>query len=529
MVPRFTTSTDIPEKGDVRKKSSIASTLHADILLQILNQIRSDNIQNDQSNPLQSYHSCALVNKHWCIITIPLLYKSITDHIDSVNFVEILLKFFDKEQIQELIDLGIDVKEYKENQGKRNLFNYPSFIEDMNYYNLTRMVDDYIDQKSYELYNTVVIWISEDKGDKETNMKRFVVKVNFDEKDNSNSANMEENSQPNSLITMSNRTLYETTIFTDLYTNITYKPSTIRDQRLMSLVPRSTKRNEQKLTSSIIKEIIQIRTETLLSSILNVFIKYDSIIKKLTFKCFKDQEYDVLLRNKRFMKLLCENVNEVKVIAFSGVLSRSGFLDALKESKNIKSLNMEFLNMERTKFRIYQTLDLLMTSKPTLTTIHFTNMKFSRLINFIFCNSQQICHLQLTSCKFKQEDRFDCIFSCKNLLSLSFMCCKSINNYIKKWTDTKERAGYKIKERIGDFVDKYGLTRDCLGLSDSVKVKVGEIKEAWTFSEQDNENGEKIDVDNDYGNFVNWLQKSEGFKNVETYYEKGLLMKIFKR
>jgi len=264
-----------------------------------------------------------------------------------------------------------------------------------------------------------------------------------------------------------------------------------------------------------------------------MFVKYDTIIKKLKLSLdHRRYNYKFLLKNEKFMKWLGENVNEIDVIGFTGALVQSELLNVLeKNMKFLKTLNIKLLNGQRR--RIYKELGSLLTSRSTITTLHFTDMKFSRLIRIIFYNSQQIRHLQFTSCEFRQQDRFDCIFSCKNLLGLSFMFCKPINNYIKKWTNMKQRAGYNPNEKIGDYIDKYGLTKDCLRLSEDVKVKISEKKVGWNFSKRDGENGEIIVVDNVYGNFVDWLQKSEGFKNVETYETKhfndDLLVKVFKK
>jgi|SRR6266498_397668 len=86
---------------------------------------------------LKSLHSCILVNRHLCRITIPMLWEdpfSVKCHEGypyNFNFLDIYLSFFNENDQTKLKDFGITINSPS---FKNPLFNYPSFIKTLNTY-----------------------------------------------------------------------------------------------------------------------------------------------------------------------------------------------------------------------------------------------------------------------------------------------------------------------------------------------------------------------------------------------------------
>src|SRR6266511_1077796 len=86
---------------------------------------------------LKTLHSCTLVNRHLCRITIPMLWEdpfSVKCHDGypyNFNFFDIYLSFFNENDQTKLKDFGITINSPS---FKKPLFNYPSFIKTLNTY-----------------------------------------------------------------------------------------------------------------------------------------------------------------------------------------------------------------------------------------------------------------------------------------------------------------------------------------------------------------------------------------------------------
>src|ERR1044072_7247130 len=79
---------------------------------------------------LKSLHSCVLVNRFLCRITIPILWEnpfSITcQEGHPYNFLDTYLSFIDEDDKAKLKGFGITIRSLS---FKRPLFNYPSFLK----------------------------------------------------------------------------------------------------------------------------------------------------------------------------------------------------------------------------------------------------------------------------------------------------------------------------------------------------------------------------------------------------------------
>jgi hypothetical protein len=88
----------------------------------------------------KTLHSCILVNRLWCRLTIPLLWEDPFSTISpkSYNFIEIYLYKLNDEDKKKLKNYGINSELFPSN----TLFNYPSFIQHLD----TCKIDDSIDK-----------------------------------------------------------------------------------------------------------------------------------------------------------------------------------------------------------------------------------------------------------------------------------------------------------------------------------------------------------------------------------------------
>src|SRR5206468_930942 len=80
-------------------------------------------------NDFSTLHSCILVNRLWCRLTIPLLWEDpFSIPANNYRFIGIYLNHLNEYDKTKLNELGIDNNLFSSN----TLFNYPSFIQRLN-------------------------------------------------------------------------------------------------------------------------------------------------------------------------------------------------------------------------------------------------------------------------------------------------------------------------------------------------------------------------------------------------------------
>ncbi|RIB13442.1 hypothetical protein C2G38_1734847 [Gigaspora rosea] len=98
-----------------------------------------DNILNNLDNEISSLHSCALVSRYWCKLSIPLLWQNPFSIDQSSSF--IFQYFSSLEETEKII-----LKEYGININFPNtLFNYAKFLKVLDLPRLEGKVNNWID------------------------------------------------------------------------------------------------------------------------------------------------------------------------------------------------------------------------------------------------------------------------------------------------------------------------------------------------------------------------------------------------
>ncbi|RIA87778.1 hypothetical protein C1645_877823 [Glomus cerebriforme] len=89
-------------------------------------------------NDLSTLHSCILVNRLWCRVTIPLLWENpfSIKILENYHFIDIYLNNLNDDDKVKLIESGININLYSSN----TLFNYPSFIKNINTLGISRSI-----------------------------------------------------------------------------------------------------------------------------------------------------------------------------------------------------------------------------------------------------------------------------------------------------------------------------------------------------------------------------------------------------
>jgi hypothetical protein len=101
----------------------------------------TDDIVQYFRNDYKTLHSCVLVNRAWCRLTIPLLWKDpFSIPVKNYHFIEIYLHNLNEYDKTRLKVHGIKNKLFPSN----TLFNYPSFIQCLNTYKIDQSIEKWI-------------------------------------------------------------------------------------------------------------------------------------------------------------------------------------------------------------------------------------------------------------------------------------------------------------------------------------------------------------------------------------------------
>ena len=106
-----------------------------------LPEVTNDIIQHLRKD-LKSLHSCILVNRFLCRITIPILWGdpfSVTCQKEyPYNFLDTYFSFFDEDDQTKLKEFGVAINSPS---FKKPLFNYPGFIKTLDAYRVEMQLD----------------------------------------------------------------------------------------------------------------------------------------------------------------------------------------------------------------------------------------------------------------------------------------------------------------------------------------------------------------------------------------------------
>ncbi|RGB39162.1 hypothetical protein C1646_812161 [Rhizophagus diaphanus] len=101
----------------------------------------TDDIVQYFRNDYKTLHSCVLVNRAWCRITIPLLWKEpFSIPVKNYHFIEIYLHNLNEYDKTKLNVCGINNKIFP----SKTLFNYPSFIQRINTFKIEQSIEKWI-------------------------------------------------------------------------------------------------------------------------------------------------------------------------------------------------------------------------------------------------------------------------------------------------------------------------------------------------------------------------------------------------
>ncbi|RIB23747.1 hypothetical protein C2G38_2139611 [Gigaspora rosea] len=89
-----------------------------------------ENILNNLKNELNSLYSCVLVSRHWCKMSIPILWQNPFSFNQKPLFISEYFSSLDEDEIYILKEYGINLKI------SRKLFNYAKFLKDLNLFDL---------------------------------------------------------------------------------------------------------------------------------------------------------------------------------------------------------------------------------------------------------------------------------------------------------------------------------------------------------------------------------------------------------
>ncbi|KAF0547194.1 hypothetical protein F8M41_000765 [Gigaspora margarita] len=100
-----------------------------------------ENILNNLNNEIYSLYSCALVSRHWCKMSIPILWQNpfSFDHDHNSLFISQYFSSLDENERLVLKDYGMNI------QVTNALFNYARFLKVLNILNLEKKVKKWID------------------------------------------------------------------------------------------------------------------------------------------------------------------------------------------------------------------------------------------------------------------------------------------------------------------------------------------------------------------------------------------------
>ncbi|RIB23742.1 hypothetical protein C2G38_799658 [Gigaspora rosea] len=89
-----------------------------------------ENILNNLKNELNSLYSCSLVSRHWCKMSIPILWQNPFSFYPKPLYISEYFSSLDEDEIYILKEYGINL------EISRKLFNYAKFLKDLNLSNL---------------------------------------------------------------------------------------------------------------------------------------------------------------------------------------------------------------------------------------------------------------------------------------------------------------------------------------------------------------------------------------------------------
>ncbi|RIB23718.1 hypothetical protein C2G38_2170374 [Gigaspora rosea] len=89
-----------------------------------------ENILNNLKNDPNSLYSCALASRHWCKMSIPILWQNPFSFNNNPLFISEYFSSLDEDEIYILKEYGINLKI------SRKLFNYAKFLKDLNLFGL---------------------------------------------------------------------------------------------------------------------------------------------------------------------------------------------------------------------------------------------------------------------------------------------------------------------------------------------------------------------------------------------------------
>ncbi|RIB11009.1 hypothetical protein C2G38_140167 [Gigaspora rosea] len=84
-----------------------------------------ENILNNLKYDLNSLYSCSLVSRHWCKMSIPILWKNPFSFYQKPLYISEYFSSLDEDEIYILKECGINLKI------SRKLFNYTKFLKDL--------------------------------------------------------------------------------------------------------------------------------------------------------------------------------------------------------------------------------------------------------------------------------------------------------------------------------------------------------------------------------------------------------------
>ncbi|KAF0501153.1 hypothetical protein F8M41_020118 [Gigaspora margarita] len=98
-----------------------------------------ENILDNLKNGPNSLYSCALVSRHWCKMSIPILWQNPFSFHQKPLFISVYFSSLDEDDIYILKEYGINLK--LSSYGLyltifRQLFNYAKFLKDLNLFDL---------------------------------------------------------------------------------------------------------------------------------------------------------------------------------------------------------------------------------------------------------------------------------------------------------------------------------------------------------------------------------------------------------
>ncbi|RIB25491.1 hypothetical protein C2G38_2067284, partial [Gigaspora rosea] len=112
-----------------------------------------ENILNNLKNEIHSLYSCALVSRHWCKMSIPILWQNPFSFGQKPSFISEYFSSFDEDEVFVLKECGIN------DEFSRTLFNYARFLKVLDLSYLEVKVREWINLKlklnSY-YYNTSI-------------------------------------------------------------------------------------------------------------------------------------------------------------------------------------------------------------------------------------------------------------------------------------------------------------------------------------------------------------------------------------